>query len=61
MQYRSFKGTKISEIGLGTWQLGSADWGEVKEEEAFTILQAFCKAGGNPISRLIVIPEPSQP
>jgi aryl-alcohol dehydrogenase-like predicted oxidoreductase len=47
MQYRSFKGTKISEIGLGTWQLGSADWGEVKEEEACSILQAFCKAGGN--------------
>jgi aryl-alcohol dehydrogenase-like predicted oxidoreductase len=47
MQYRSFKGTKVSEVGLGTWQLGSADWGVVSEEEAFTILQAFTKAGGN--------------
>lgn len=47
MQYRSFKGTQISEVGLGTWQLGSADWGTVSDEEAFTILQAFTKAGGN--------------
>ncbi|MFL5772128.1 MAG: aldo/keto reductase [Flavisolibacter sp.] len=47
MHYRSFKGTKISEIGLGTWQLGSADWGVVNEEDAFAILQAFVNAGGN--------------
>src|SRR3954471_11246114 len=47
MHYRSFKGTKISEIGLGTWQLGSADWGVVNEEDAFAILQAFVDAGGN--------------
>lgn len=32
---------------MGTWQLGSADWGIVKEEEAFGILQAFVDAGGN--------------
>ena len=47
MQYRSFRGTQISEIGLGTWQLGSADWGKVDEEEAFSILQKFVDAGGN--------------
>src|SRR4051794_13411531 len=47
MQYRSFKGSQISEIGLGTWQLGSADWGAVSDEDAFTILKAFTKAGGN--------------
>ena len=47
MKYRSFKQYKVSEIGLGTWQLGSADWGIVKEEEAFSILQAFVDAGGN--------------
>lgn len=34
-------------MGLGTWQLGSADWGNVNEEEAFSILQAYTKAGGN--------------
>lgn len=47
MQYRSFKGTKISEIGLGTWQLGNADWGNVNEEEAFGILKTFTDLGGN--------------
>ena len=47
MKYRPFKEYKISEIGLGTWQLGSADWGVVNDEEAFAILQAFVDAGGN--------------
>jgi aryl-alcohol dehydrogenase-like predicted oxidoreductase len=47
MKYRLFKEHKVSEIGLGTWQLGSADWGVVNEEEAFSILQAFVDAGGN--------------
>lgn len=47
MNYRPFKQHKISEIGLGTWQLGSADWGVVNEEEAFSILQTFVDAGGN--------------
>src|SRR5205085_8179245 len=47
MKYRSFQGNPVSEIGLGTWQLGSADWGNVSDEEAFAILQAFTDAGGN--------------
>lgn len=47
MHYRLFKQHKVSEIGLGTWQLGSADWGVVNDEEAFSILQAFVDAGGN--------------
>ena len=47
MQYRFFKGIKISEVGLGTWQLGNADWGAVKDNEAFSILKAFAGAGGN--------------
>lgn len=47
MNYRLFKEHKVSEIGLGTWQLGSADWGVVNDEEAFSILQAFVDAGGN--------------
>ena len=47
MKYRLFKQHKISEIGLGTWQLGSADWGVVNDEEAFSILQSFIDAGGN--------------
>jgi aryl-alcohol dehydrogenase-like predicted oxidoreductase len=47
MNYRKFRGTDISEIGLGTWQLGSADWGTVDEEDAFAILQSFVENGGN--------------
>src|SRR5215212_640800 len=47
MQYRLFKGTKVSEIGLGTWQMGSADWGVVDDREAFDILKAFTANGGN--------------
>jgi aryl-alcohol dehydrogenase-like predicted oxidoreductase len=47
MKYRSFKGEQISEVGLGTWQLGSADWGAVNDDEAFAILQSFIDAGGN--------------
>jgi len=47
MKYRSFKGNKVSEIGLGTWQLGSADWGVLDDEKAFSILQTFVDAGGN--------------
>ena len=47
MNYRSFKETKLSEVGLGTWQLGSADWGTVNDDEAFEILKAFVEGGGN--------------
>lgn len=47
MNYRTFQSEKISEIGLGTWQLGSADWGVVDENEAFSILQQFVDLGGN--------------
>lgn len=47
MQYRLLKGTKVSEIGLGTWQLGGADWGAVDDKEAFSILKTFTANGGN--------------
>ena len=47
MQYRLFKGNKVSEVGLGTWQLGNADWGVISEEEAFGILREFVNLGGN--------------
>ncbi|HEY0041727.1 MAG TPA: aldo/keto reductase [Flavisolibacter sp.] len=47
MNYRSFKNYKVAEIGLGTWQLGSADWGAVNEDQAFLILQEYVAAGGN--------------
>ncbi|OIN60394.1 aldo/keto reductase [Arsenicibacter rosenii] len=44
---RSFQTELISEIGLGTWQLGSADWGTIPENDAFAILQAYADQGGN--------------
>lgn len=47
MNYRSFRDIKIADVGLGTWQLGSADWGTVDEEEAFGILKAYVDGGGN--------------
>lgn len=47
MNYRSFKEASIAEVGLGTWQLGSSEWGDVSEEEAFSILQAYIDEGGN--------------
>lgn len=47
MNYRNFRGTPVSEIGLGTWQLGSADWGVVNEDKALEILAAYTAAGGN--------------
>lgn len=47
MNYRSFGKYKIAEIGLGTWQLGSADWGNIDEEKAFDILREYVAASGN--------------
>lgn len=47
MNYRNFRGTQVSEVGLGTWQLGSSEWGNVDEQQAFEILQAYTDAGGN--------------
>lgn len=47
MNYRPFKDVQVAEVGLGTWQLGSADWGNVNEEEAINILKAYTDAGGN--------------
>lgn len=48
MKHRPFGSThwKVSEVGLGTWQLG-ADWGDVSEAEALKILHAAADAGVN--------------
>jgi aryl-alcohol dehydrogenase-like predicted oxidoreductase len=35
----------ISEIGLGCWQLGGADWGNLDDQAAFAILNAAADAG----------------
>jgi aryl-alcohol dehydrogenase-like predicted oxidoreductase len=36
---------KVSEIGLGCWQLGGADWGNLDDQRAFAILNAAADAG----------------
>ena len=47
MKTRAFGagGPQVSEIGLGTWQLGGADWGDVEESEAQAVLRAAADAG----------------
>jgi len=41
------EGPKISEVGLGCWQLGGSDWGDVSEQDAMAILQASVESGVN--------------
>lgn len=38
-------GVEISEIGLGCWQLGGADWGDISEDLALEILNAAADDG----------------
>ena len=40
-------GAAISEVGLGTWQLGSADWGEVNLADTQAILARSVECGVN--------------
>lgn len=49
MHYRRIEqlGTAVSEIGLGCWQLGGADWGDMPEERAVQILQAAVDSNTN--------------
>jgi aryl-alcohol dehydrogenase-like predicted oxidoreductase len=47
MKTRLFNNTgrAVSEVGLGCWQLGGADWGNVGDAEAMEILNAAADAG----------------
>jgi aryl-alcohol dehydrogenase-like predicted oxidoreductase len=36
---------RVSEIGLGCWQLGGADWGHVSDDQALDTLRAAADAG----------------
>jgi aryl-alcohol dehydrogenase-like predicted oxidoreductase len=46
MHERKFAGGRaVSEVGLGAWQLGGADWGDVPDAQAFAILDAAAGAG----------------
>jgi aryl-alcohol dehydrogenase-like predicted oxidoreductase len=46
MKYRKFCNIKVSEIGLGTWQLG-ADWGNVDDSTAEKVLATAVENGVN--------------
>ncbi|MBT3923850.1 MAG: aldo/keto reductase [Nitrospina sp.] len=46
MNYRTFGDIKVSEIGLGTWQLG-ADWGNVDDLTAERVLATAVENGVN--------------
>ena len=47
MKTRLFNGTgvAVSEIGLGCWQLGGSDWGNLEERQALAILSSAYEAG----------------
>jgi aryl-alcohol dehydrogenase-like predicted oxidoreductase len=47
MNYRDFGHfrTSVSEVGLGCWQIGGAEWGDVDEEQGTSVLNAAYDAG----------------
>src|SRR6185437_6997638 len=47
MKSRTFgkTGVRVSEMGLGCWQLGGTDWGDVEDKVALDILSAAADAG----------------
>lgn len=49
MQSRTFKqtGWRVSEIGLGCWQLGGDCWGDMDDTSAYQILQSSVDSGVN--------------
>jgi aryl-alcohol dehydrogenase-like predicted oxidoreductase len=49
MKQRQFKqaGVMVSEVGLGCWQLGGADWGNIDDKLAFDILGTAVDSGIN--------------
>jgi aryl-alcohol dehydrogenase-like predicted oxidoreductase len=42
---RKFRGRAVSEVGIGTWQLGGTEWGDITDERAFETLAAAADAG----------------
>lgn len=49
MQFRPFGNTTtpVSVVGLGTWQLGGTEWGDVPEADALAVLHRAVDAGTN--------------
>lgn len=46
MRTRPFAGVPVSEVGLGCWQIGGDQWGDVPDSDALATLHAFADAGG---------------
>jgi aryl-alcohol dehydrogenase-like predicted oxidoreductase len=45
MKYRSFDAARVSEVGLGCWQIGGDAWGDVSDADALDVLRASVEAG----------------
>ena len=47
MKKRAFggDGAAVSEVGMGCWQIGGGDWGEVDEDDSLGTLRAAVEAG----------------
>ncbi len=49
MNYRTFGNTgwQVSEVGVGCWQIGGADWGDISESDSIKILHSAVERGIN--------------
>src|SRR5438045_3606528 len=45
MKYRHFDAARVSEVGLGCWQIGGDAWGDVSDSDALDVLRASVAAG----------------
>ena len=45
MKHRTFAGARVSEVGLGCWQIGGDQWGDVPDTDAIDVLRASVEAG----------------
>jgi aryl-alcohol dehydrogenase-like predicted oxidoreductase len=45
MQSRQFGSSRVSEVGLGCWQIGGDQWGDVSDAEGLDVLRASVAAG----------------
>jgi aryl-alcohol dehydrogenase-like predicted oxidoreductase len=45
MKTRSFSGVRVSEVGLGCWQIGGDQWGDVPESDAMRVLHVSAERG----------------
>ena len=45
MKFRDFDGAAVSEVGLGCWQLGGDQWGDVSDADALGLLRESAATG----------------